>query len=90
MLKHALIVVFLAAAAPVAAQGQAAPGTPAAVPGKKADPLDRIICRTEEGLGTRLNRKKVCMSARDWKDQADDARGATEKLQQLTQNPKSG
>ena len=89
MLKYALIVLLLAAAAPVAAQSQAAPGTQAAVPAK-IDPLDRIICRTEEGLGSRLNRKKVCMSQRDWKDQADDARGATEKLQQLTQNPKGG
>ena len=89
MLKSAPIIFLLTFAVPVAAQGQTAPGTQAAVPAKK-DPLDRIICRTEEGLGSRLNRKKVCMSARDWKDQADDARGATEKLQQLTQNPKSG
>ena len=30
------------------------------------------------------------MSVRDWKDQADDTRKEVEKLQQLTQNPKSG
>ncbi len=47
------------------------------------DPLDKIVCRTEEGLGSRLNRKRVCMSLRDWKEQADDARNATERMQQM-------
>ena len=89
MLKYAPIVVFLAAAAPGAALAQTSPGTTTAVPAK-VDPLDRIICRTEEGLGSRLNRKRVCMSVRDWKDQADDTRKEVEKIQQLTQNPKSG
>lgn len=89
MLKYAPIVILLAAASPVAAQGQAASGTQAAVPAK-IDPLDKLICRTEEGLGSRLNRKKVCMTVRAWKDQADETRQEVEKLQQLTQNPKSG
>jgi hypothetical protein len=89
MLKYAPIVILLTATAPVAAQGQAVPGTAAAAPAK-ASPLDRIICRTEESLGSRLSRKKVCMTAREWKDQADDSRDATERLQQLSQNPKSG
>ncbi len=89
MLKFAPIIVFLAAAVPGAAQAQTSPGITTAVPAK-VDPLDRIICRTEEGLGSRLNRKKVCMSVRDWKNQADETRKEVEKLQQLTQNPKSG
>lgn len=90
MLKSAPILLLLAAAVPAAAQIPAAPGTQAAAPAKKIDPLDRIVCRTEEGLGSRLNRKKVCMSLRDWKNQADDSRMEVEKLQQLSQNPKSG
>ncbi len=89
MYKFASVVLALAVVTPVSAQAPTGATQPAAAP-IKLDPLDRIICRTEEGLGSRLNRKKVCMSQRDWKDQADDARGATEKLQQLTQNPKSG
>ncbi|MGH6659706.1 MAG: hypothetical protein ACREBK_01825 [Sphingomicrobium sp.] len=87
MLRFVPVVILLAAAVPATGQPTAA-SAPQAAP--KADPLDKIVCRVEEGLGSRLNRKKVCMSLRDWKDQADDARGATEKLQQLTQTPTSG
>ena len=80
MLKFAPIVILLAAAAPATAQNQ--PSVAAAAK-TQADPLDKIVCRTEEGLGSRLNKKKVCMSMRDWKDQADDSRNATERMQQM-------
>lgn len=82
MLKLLPIAIVLAAAAPAMAQIPATSSTPTAAP-VKVDPLDKIICRTEEGLGSRLNVKKVCMSLRDWKDQADDNRFATEKMQQM-------
>jgi len=82
MLKFVPIVILLAAAAPATAQN--APAAPAAAPAPtQANPLDKIVCRTEEGLGSRLNRKKVCMSMRDWKEQADDARNSTERMQQM-------
>lgn len=89
MLRVVSVVMLLASAMPATAQSTAV-SAPQATPKAQVDPLDKIVCRVEEGLGSRLNRKKVCMSLRDWKEQADDARGATEKLQQLTQNPKSG
>ena len=79
MLKFAPIVILLAAAAPASAQAPAAQS--AAKP--QINPLDRIVCRTEEGLGSRLNKKKVCMTMREWKDQADDSRNATERMQQM-------
>ena len=81
MLRFAPIVILLAAAVPATAQ--ISPAAPAAQAKAQADPLDRVVCRTEEGLGSRLNKKKVCMSQRDWKAQADDARNATEKMQQM-------
>ena len=87
MLKFAPIVILLAAAAPAKAQAPAAPAEQAKA---QVDPLDKIVCRTEEGLGSRLNRKKVCMSLRDWKDQADDSRAATEKMQQMNTQTPSG
>ena len=52
----------------------------------KINPLDKMICRTEEGSGGRLNRKKVCMTVREWQDQAQDSREATERLQLMGQN----
>ena len=65
-----------------------------AVPPAQAQPApvaklshqDKIVCRTEEGSGGRLNRKKVCMTVRDWQDQAQDSREATERLQLQGQN----
>lgn len=82
MLKLASVALLLAAAAPAMAQDPASdPATPTA----KTNPLDKIICRTEEGLGSRLNRKKVCMTVREWKDQAQDSREATERMQQQNQ-----
>lgn len=70
--------ILIAAAFPAIAQ------VPAPQPqAAKKDPLDKIVCRTEEGLGSRLNRKKVCLSLREWKDQADEARNSTERMQQM-------
>jgi hypothetical protein len=81
MLKSIAILTALAASAPAFAQVPAPSPTPAAAP-VKVNPLDKIICRTEETVGSRLSAKKVCMSLRDWKDQADDSRDAAEKIQQ--------
>lgn len=80
MLKFTPIVILLAVAMPAAAQNPSAPPAQTKV---QANPLDKVVCRTEEGLGSRLNKKKVCMSLRDWKEQADDARNATERMQQM-------
>ena len=63
---------------------QQAPAQPAPV--VKVNPLDRIICRTEEGSGGRLNRQKVCMTVRAWQDQAQENREAVERLQLMGQN----
>jgi len=77
MMKFVALI-LIAAASPAIAQVSAPQPQPA-----KKDPLDKIVCRTEEGLGSRLNRKKVCLSVREWKEQADDARNSTERMQQM-------
>ena len=89
MLKYAPFVIVLASATPLAAQIPAT-ATPQVKAEAKADPLDKIVCRREEGTGSRLDVKKVCMSLRDWKDQADDARRATERIQQNSDIKNSG
>ena len=73
---------LIAAASPAIAQSPAPQPQPQVAQTAK-DPLDKIVCRTEEGLGSRLNKKRVCMSLRDWKEQADDARNQTERMQQM-------
>ena len=80
MLKYASLAVLLVAAAPAVAQ--TAPPTQAqAAPKAAPNPLDKMICRTEEVIGSRLNTQRVCMTLREWKEQADANREATERMQ---------
>jgi invasion protein IalB len=91
MLKYASLAVLLAAAAPVVAQtAPPAQAQPGAAPASKVDPLNKMICKTEEVIGSRLNTQRVCMTAREWKDQADDTRQAIERMQQGQGNVPSG
>ena len=45
-------------------------GAPAQPAEKSKDPAERKICRTEQTTGSRLQRKKVCVTKRQW----DEAR----------------
>lgn len=80
---RALILLLLAAfvAAPAVAQVPTNAPEPAG-PQTKPSPLDRVICRTEEGLGSRLNKQKVCMTLREWRDQQNLNQETLQKLQQ--------
>lgn len=50
---------------------------PAAVapPGnnKKNDPSQKVICKTQDEIGTRLGAKRVCMTKAQWDQQTKDA-----------------
>ena len=74
-----LLLVASPASSPQPAPAQAAPVV-------KVNPLEKIVCRTEDPSGGRLNRQRVCMSVRDWQDQAQENREATERLQLMGQN----
>ena len=86
MLKSIILTASLLAAAPALAQ----PAPPAAAPAqpqtasadKSANPLDKIICRTEDTLGSRLKAHKVCATLREWKDQEDENRMEVDRVQQ--------
>ena len=86
MLKFAFLTVSLLAAAPVLAQPAppAAPSQPqqTASVDKKQNPLDKIICRTEDTVGSRLKAHKVCATLREWKDQEDENRMELDRVQQ--------
>jgi hypothetical protein len=86
MLKFAFLTVSLLAAAPALAQPAplAAPAQPqqTAAVDKKENPLDKIICRTEDTLGSRLKAHKVCATLREWKDQEDENRMEFDRIQQ--------
>ena len=50
---------------------------------KKSD-VNRIICQKEEAIGSRLGAKKVCLTAKEWKEREALSREETERVQQGT------
>lgn len=85
MLRVAIAASVLAIVA-VPAAAQSAPNQDAqvqAVPGNKDDP-NRIVCKKEETIGSRLGAKKICLSAKEWEDRAKADRDQTESIQRLS------
>lgn len=39
-----------------------------------AAPKERLICTEDLELGSRLRKKKICMTAREWKEQREQTR----------------
>ena len=74
---------LVAIAAPVLAQGTTPLKSQQIATTDKSD-ANRIVCKREEKVGTRLGSKKVCMSVQEWEDLAKGAREDTEGWQRLT------
>ena len=85
-MRKLLSVALLAALAAPAAAQIPAPTPHSGQPKAKPDPLDKIVCRTEEGTGSRLNKDKVCLTLREWKDLQDGNQVELQKLQQQSQS----
>ncbi len=82
MLKYSSLILAVIAV-PVLAQ------TPAPAPQvaeAKPNPLDKVVCRTEETLGSRLGGHKVCATVREWQEQQQENRDAVELIQQKGQS----
>lgn len=60
-------------------------GTPAA----KGD-LDKVECRQQETIGSRLQRHKVCLTKQQWIQAEQDNRRKVQELQELTPARPSG
>jgi hypothetical protein len=68
----------------LAAVTAATTATPAV--SKKGDQVmtgdpNRVICRSEEMIGSRLRRQKRCMTAQEWADIYFDSRRTVERVQ---------
>lgn len=73
--------VLLVVAAPLAAQAPApASGQAQAAPQKSA-PGDEIICEKQAVIGSRLAKKKVCMTRAQWADMRLQDRQEVERVQ---------
>lgn len=60
----------------------AAPDAPAS---SEADPLDRVVCRTEAVVGTRFD-SRVCMTRRQWNARRDESRRLAHRLESANAN----
>jgi hypothetical protein len=45
----------------------------------KADPQDKMVCRTEETIGSRLGGHRECHTRRDWDRMAQDSRNVLDR-----------
>jgi hypothetical protein len=83
---------YLLAATMIAAplSAQAAPqAQPLPTDPKKSD-ANKLVCKTEDTIGSRLRAKKVCLTVQQWKEQAAQAREDTERMQQQANTRPSG
>lgn len=89
-MKLAFTTLLIAVAVPASAQNPV-DARQLAAQTQKLNPLDKVVCRTEETLGSRLGAHKVCATVREWQEQQQENRDALEKLQQQGQGvPVSG
>ena len=95
MLKTSCFAVLIVLAAAAGAHNQStscglacavdpAPAPPAAASphGKQSD-LDKVVCKAQDTLGTRLGARKVCMTVAQWQVYEDDVKDQTRRIQQV-------
>jgi hypothetical protein len=82
MLKYAPAILLAAIAVPAASQNAAPQAASPAKKAPKLDPLDKVVCRTEEGTGSRLSAARVCLTIREWNELREASRDAVERIQQ--------
>jgi invasion protein IalB len=87
MLRAGSAVALLATALPAAAQTQSS--TQQSAINKNSDP-NRVICEKVQETGSRLNARKVCMTAQQWEDQRRRDRENLQDAQQRSLEPNSG
>jgi hypothetical protein len=81
MVKVAVLGIILAGAAPAMAQTAVPPAPAPTQAAPTPNPLDKVVCKTEDTLGTRLGAHRVCATVREWKDQEEQNRTAAATMQ---------
>ena len=81
---------LLISAVPASAQDPASPTpAPQATSSAKTD-VNKIVCKKEQQIGSRLGAKKVCLTVKEWQDRAAEDRVETERIQQATATRSGG
>ena len=85
-----MIRLFIAAAVllPTAAPAQVTSYVSNNAAKPKGDP-NRIVCRKDETIGTRLGAKKVCLTIEQWQEKHREQREFTEEIQSGTWGARS-
>lgn len=82
MRNYVSLLVLAMVTPPLAAQTGNSPGVSVqAASQAKEDPLDKIVCRSEETIGSRLKKHKVCATLREWQEQELENRQAAQGMQ---------
>jgi hypothetical protein len=89
-----VMVGLVLATATVPAVGQQT-SDPAPTPAAPADPkakdaADRIICRTDDEIGSRIHKRKICMTSAQWRDLSTQSGMAAERKEALVSKPGGG
>lgn len=58
---------LLAGVAPVMAENNTAPANST---GDSRNDPDRMVCKTQDQIGSHLRKRKVCMTVAEWREQA--------------------
>lgn len=56
-------------------------------PDLKSKAAERVICRSVEEIGSRLAKKRICLTAQQWEEQKRSDRDTVEQMQQKAQQP---
>jgi hypothetical protein len=89
MLKSMLFVAAgVAVAMPAAAQTTIQP-QPVQTATAKSD-VNKLICKKQEEIGSRLGAKKVCLTLEQWQARTTEDRQQLERVQQGARGPSSG
>ena len=89
MTKSLIVLAAAMVATPLFAQSTTQP-QPIVVTGSKGPDANKIVCKSQETIGSRLGAKKVCMTVQEWKEQADFYRDQTETWQRQSPARSSG
>jgi hypothetical protein len=81
MSKFVALSVLIVLAAPALAQ-TASQTTAQNEAQPKSTSADKIICKTEETTGTRLGAHRVCATASEWRELAEQTQAAVQKIEQ--------
>lgn len=87
MLKFAYVMSALVVIAPPAVAQTSPAQAEQARDVSSADPSDvnRIVCKKEETVGSRLAAKKVCLTVKEWQERTAQDRDETDRVQRDTQ-----